>query len=318
MPKRVVPDNLKAAVLNASLDDPVLGEAYRRMAQHYEFLVSPTRPRTPQHKGKVESGVHYVQRNFMAGQQFADIAVANERLRSWVEDVAGVRRHGTTGVAPLKLFREIEEGSLLPLPVEPFGLVEIRRVKVHTDCHVTIDGSFYSAPWKLVGEELEAYIGERVVDLYQGVELITTHNRAKKKGEWHTRREHYPPEKAAYLERTPARCLEIAGGIGPETLKVVETLLEERPLDRLRAVQGILGLEKVVGSGRLEAACRRARYFGNTRYRHIKDILNAAQDQEPLPIASEDVTQLEQVVTAKRYAFARSAQELFTIEEAGR
>jgi len=54
--RRVVPDNLKAAVLEASLYDPVLGEPYRRMAQHYGFLVSPTRPRTPEHKGKVEMG----------------------------------------------------------------------------------------------------------------------------------------------------------------------------------------------------------------------------------------------------------------------
>jgi len=28
----------------------VLGEAYRRMAQHYGFLVNPNRPRTPEHK----------------------------------------------------------------------------------------------------------------------------------------------------------------------------------------------------------------------------------------------------------------------------
>jgi transposase len=80
VPKRVVPDNLKAAVVTALVYDPVLGEAYRRMAVHYDFLISPTRPRTPRHKGKVESGVHYVQRNFMAGQEFVDVTAANARL----------------------------------------------------------------------------------------------------------------------------------------------------------------------------------------------------------------------------------------------
>lgn len=45
-------DNLKAAVLEANLHDPVLGEAYRRQAQHYGFLISPNRPRTPEHKGE--------------------------------------------------------------------------------------------------------------------------------------------------------------------------------------------------------------------------------------------------------------------------
>ena len=51
VPRRIVLDNLKAAVLEASLDDPVLGDAYRRMAQHYGCLISPNRPRTPEHKG---------------------------------------------------------------------------------------------------------------------------------------------------------------------------------------------------------------------------------------------------------------------------
>src|SRR3972149_570991 len=77
VPRRIVPDNLNAPVVKALIHDPVLGEAYRRMAQHYGFVISPTRPHTARHKGKVENGVHYLQRNFMAGQDFADIRGAN-------------------------------------------------------------------------------------------------------------------------------------------------------------------------------------------------------------------------------------------------
>ena len=43
VPQRIVPDNLKAAVLKALVHDPILGEAYRRMAQHYGFVISPNR-----------------------------------------------------------------------------------------------------------------------------------------------------------------------------------------------------------------------------------------------------------------------------------
>lgn len=315
-PKRVVPDNLKAAVLVASLHDPILGEAYRRMAQHYGFLISPTRPRTPEHKGKVESGVHYVNRNFMAGQEFADIDVANERLQKWVREVAGTRCHGTTGQAPLALFNEQEKALLAPLPTYPFTLCEVRVVKLHPDCHVVIDGSFYSAPWTFVGEELEAYIGERVVEIYRGVELLTTHPRAARKGEWHTRNEHYPPEKAAYLERTPARCAEIAQGIGVATSKVVQTLLADRPLYQLRSVQAILRLEETVGKRRLEAACARALYFGDVRYRRIRDILNAALDREPLPAETSSPPCAPRANAFRQFTFARSASEFFSLEEA--
>ena len=319
VPKRMVPDNLKAAVLVASLHDPILGEAYRRMAQHYGFLISPTRPRMPEHKGKVESGVHYLKRNFMAGQQFADIDVANERLQVWVREVAGVRRHGTTGRAPLALFNERGKAALNPLPTYPFDLCEVRVVKLHPDCHVVIDGSFYSAPWTHIGKNLEAYIGERVVEIYRGVELLTTHPRATRKGEWHTRVEHYPPEKAAYLERTPERCKQIAESIGPATSKVVLMLLADRPLDRLRSVQAILRLMETVGRYRLEAACARALYFGDPRYRRIRDILNAALDREPLPEGAcpefiSGMVSLPIPPTSnalRQFAFARSAREFF-------
>lgn len=258
VPRRIVPDNLKAAVSQALVYDPVLGEAYRRMAQHYGFLISPTRPATPQHKGKVESGVHYVQRNFMAGQQFSDIDTANHRLRAWIREQAGTRDHGTTHQAPLQLFAAHEQAALQPLPAEPFTLCAVRPVKVHPDCHVVIEGSFYSVPYRYVGQTLEAYIGERVIQLFCAQELLCTHERALQPGEHHTRPEHYPAEMAEYLQRTPARCRQLAAAIGPATAQVVQVLLDDRPLDRLRSVQAILRFEQRVGARRLEAACARA------------------------------------------------------------
>jgi transposase len=304
VPGRVVPDNLKAAVLQVLVDDVVLGEPYRRMAQHYGFLISPTRPGTPRHKGKVENGIHYLQRSFMAGQEFVDIRVANERLSTWVREKAGTRRHGTTHQPPLLLFSQQEQAALLHLPADPFTLCEVKPVKVHLDCHITIASSYYSVPFRYVGQTLDAYIGERVVQLFAGQELVATHERSLKPGTWHTRLEHYPPDKAAYLERTPVRCREIASLLGPATSGVVEALLAERPLDRLRSVQGILRLQESVGTQRLEAACARALHFDAVSYREIKAILNAALDQEPLPG--------ETTVSAQgNFAFARSPQEFF-------
>ena len=116
VPRRVVLDNLKAAVIKALVLDPILGEAYRKLAQHYHFLISPNRPGTPRHKGKVENGVNYVKRNFFAGQEFVDLERANLRLKAWVMETAGVREHGTTHQAPLKLFREFEQAALQALP----------------------------------------------------------------------------------------------------------------------------------------------------------------------------------------------------------
>ena len=301
--RKVVLDNLKAAVLEAALHDPVLGEAYRRFAHHYGFLVSPNRPRTPAHKGKVESGIHFVTRSFLAGLECAELGPANRKLQEWVRERAGTREHGTTRQAPLALF-EVERSHLLPLPATPFELTDVRRAKLHRDCHVTVDGSYYSAPYRQVGKRLDVYLFERVVQLFDGRELLATHVRASTRGTWRTNPAHYPPEKAAYLEKTPQRCRELAQMVGPSTFEVVDTLLAERPLDRLRAVQAILRLGDAVGKTRLEAACTRALHYGDVRYRRIKDILNAALDQQPLPERASRPTQMA-------FAFARQAEEFF-------
>lgn len=305
VPQRVVLDNLKAGIVKALVLDPVIGEAYRQLAQHYHFLISPNRPATPWHKGKVENGVNYVKRNFFAGQEFVDIDSANRRLKTWVMETAGTRQHGTTRQSPLKLFREIEQEALQCLPDEKFDLHDIRIAKVHRDCHIVVDGCYYSAPYKLAGKEVEVHVHEHVVEIYAQNELVGTHIRATQKGEWQTRMEDYPPYKAQYLMKTPQYCLKSAMQIGPHTHRVVEHLLGDRPLDRLRSVQAIIALADRVGANRLEAACARALYFGDPHYRRIKDILNAALDRDALP---------DQVVSKPKqqtFVFSRSAQDFF-------
>lgn len=305
VPNRVVLDNLKAGVVKALVLDPILGEAYRKLAQHYHFLISPNRPRTPRHKGKVENGVNYVKNNFFAGQQFVDIESANQRLKAWVMETAGVRDHGTTHQAPLKLFHEVERERLQPLPEEAFELLEVRMAKVHSDCHIVVNNNYYSVPYPLVGKEVEVHVLERVVEIYSQHELVRTHLRAYQKGQWRTEMDDYPPYKAQYLLKTPQYCLKAAARIGTNTHAVIEHLLGDRPLDRLRSVQAILALADSVGESRLEAACARAMYYGDPHYRRIKDILNAALDREPIP---------DQVLAMPRqqsFTFSRTPQEFF-------
>lgn len=89
-------------------------------------------------------------------------------------------------------------------------------------------------------------------------------------------------------------------------------LLNDKPLERLRAVQAILGLAKSVGRQRLEAACQRALPFGDVRYRRIKQILNAALDRDPLPEVVTPPT------TGKSFTFARPSRDFFPTEPEGR
>jgi transposase len=109
VPRRIVLDNLRAAIVRAALYDPEVQRSYREFAEHYGFLIAPCRPRTPEHKGKVEQGgVHYVKRNAPAGRAFRDLGDMNRHLRGWCLETAGRRVHGTTKQVPLEVFEQVE------------------------------------------------------------------------------------------------------------------------------------------------------------------------------------------------------------------
>lgn len=307
VPEEMVIDNLKAAVLVASLSDPVLSEPYSRFARHYGFLVHPCRPGTPEHKGKVESSVHYVKRNFIASEEVADIADANKRVALWVGEEAGLRMHGTTRARPMERFLATERAALQPLPELPLNLEEIVRATVHRDCHVQARGIFYSAPYALIGRVLDVHLHHNIVQIFDGTKLITTHERSRVKGQRVTRTEHYPPEKALYMTRTRSWCRDRASGVGPHCREVIDRLLGDGPLDRLRAIQSIVGLADKYSSPRVDAACARALHFGDTSYRRIKGILSAGLDQEPIETAVQ--------LRLATFEFARGASEFFAPEE---
>jgi hypothetical protein len=83
--------------------------------------------------------------------------------------------------------------------------------------------------------------------------------------------------------RTPEHCLERASSVGPACAEVVQRLLSERPLDNRGAAGKLIGLVESVGAARVEAACRRALFFGDARYRRVKNIVVSGLENEPLP-----------------------------------
>ena len=313
VPQEIVIDNLKAAVLTASMDDPVLSQPYSRFALHYGFLVHPCRPATPQHKGKVESGVKYVQRGFLGAVDVTDIDDANRKVQAWVSEVAGLRTHGTTRTQPMARFLKTERESLMALPSTPCDLETVVVAKVHRDCHVQVQSRYYSVPHKYVGKKLDVFVYHQTVQIFDGVTLVVTHERASRKGDRVTRDEHYPEDKSRYLHRTRAWCEEQALAIGPKCREAVDQLLADRPLDRLRAVQGLLTLAQRYAPSRVEAACARALTFGDVSYRRIKTILTAGTDLEPLCVPIQ--LELIDTQTETTFAFARTGDYFFRGEE---
>ena len=302
VPNRLVIDNLKAGILKAVFENEEANRSYAELAEHYGFLIAPCRPRTPEHKGKVESGVHYVQRNFIAGREPCDLAEGNRALLAWCGEVAQ-RIHGTTKKKPCEQFAAHEKAALNPLPATAYDLALYKKVKLHRDCHVNFDNAYYSAPFRLVSQTLWVRGGLHDVRiLTQDHHCVATHPRAKEPGERVTNSEHYPREKAALLPRTPAALREEAEQIGASTLAVIAEILSHPVLDRTASAARLLALSGKHTPQRLESACGRALRFCDPRYTTVRNILTKGLEAQtpPLPQAPPAAT------------FARTARELFS------
>jgi transposase len=284
VPERIVPDNLKAAIIRDCLDEPQAQQSYRECAEHYDFLIAPCRPRTPEHKGKVEKGgIHYVKRNFLGGREPTTITKANQDVLLWCNTTAGQRVHGTTKERPLERF-EVERTALRPLPGTPYDLAVWKQVKVHRDCYVVFEKAYYSVPFRLVGQQLWVRGGCQEVQIYTSdYQLASTHPRAHRPGQRLTHLDHLPPQKVPGLTLNRDGCRKRADEIGPATREVVDVLLDHRPEDRLRTAGRLLGLAERFGPERVEAACTRALRFDDPAYITVKHILERGLDAEELP-----------------------------------
>jgi transposase len=282
VPTKLIIDNPKCAITRACYTDPEVQRSYAELAEGYGFLISPCPVKDPKKKGQVESGVKYVKNSFVPLRHFRTLTDANEQLVRWVLETAGNRDHGTTHEKPLTRFAETETHFLKPLPAVPVQISVWTQVKLHRNCHVQFEKSYYSAPYPLVGRQLWLKATDTAVNLYHDIQLVATHPREKRPGQFSTVDEHMPPEALAFKRQNSQWCLKQAETIGPECLRLIRRLFNHRVLDNLRAAQNVIRLREKYGPVRLEAACQRALHFGNAKYRIVKSILNQGLDQAPL------------------------------------
>jgi transposase len=313
VPKVIVPDNLKAAVIRAAFgvdDDPVLNRTYRELARHFGFKIDPTPPRAPQKKGKVERAGRYVKGNFLATLQSTDIHEDRRQLRHWVEEIAAKRRHGTTGRPPIELFEEQERAALLPLPRNRYELVIWKKATLHRDSHVQIDGAFYSAPWRFLTKELWVRCTPHSVAIHHENEHLHTHARVPR-GKHSTIDEHLPEHRRDLRHRSREYWIEKARGIGDEVVALAEAIFDsDDVLLQLRKVQAVVSHLEQFPKVRATRTAKRALAFGCLEYRAIKNILTKGLDLEPLPEERQDPA------WSKRARFARRPTEtLFAFEE---
>ena len=275
---KIIIDNPKCAITTACYYDPQVQRSYEAFAQEYGFIISACPPRDPKKKGRVESGVKFVKRNFLPLRNFKSLQDANSQLQAWILGTAGNRTHGSTFKKPLSQFIEIEKPLLKPLPTVPVEIAIWRKVLLHKNCHIRYLKNYYSAPYQLYDKELWIKVTSTTVSIYYQYEVVAVHVRLFKAGEYSTCNAHLPPKAQAFFTMDKDWCLEQSKVIGSSVHLAVQKLLSDGTRDLLRSAQGVIKLGSNYGNLRLESACRRAIYWDSVSYKSIREILKSGAD----------------------------------------
>jgi len=261
VPRTLVIDNLKAAVHQADWYDPEVHPKLQAFAAHYGTVFLPTRPYTPQHKGKVEAGIKYVKRNALQGKVFTSLDEQNAHLLDWEQHVADTRIHGTTKRQVGQVFEQLERPALLPLPRERFPHFHEARRAVHRDGHVEVDKAYYSVPPEYVTRRLWVRWDSRLVRVFNDRwEQVALHAKCEP-GRFRTAAEHIPREKVSAVERGTDALLRQVAAIGPQARQWAAAVLQARGVEGVRVLVGLKALAARHSTSDIDRACLQALAF---------------------------------------------------------
>jgi transposase len=290
IPALAVPDNTKTGVTKAHRYDPDLNPTYYNFALHCGFGIVPARPYRPRDKAKVENAVQVAQRWIVAALRHRKFFALDE-LNDAIRELLGKlnhrpfrKREGSRAT----VFQAVDKPALKPLPTEPFDLSEWSRARVNIDYHVTFDSNLYSVPYNLVHELIEIRSTPTTVEILHKGTRVASHLRSRGRAQAVTNEEHRPKSHRAHLEWTPSRMVHWAETIGPNTARLFERIMDDKPHPEMgyRGCLGIIRLAQKYSTQRVEAAAERALLTGACRYKSVESILKNSLDRQPLTPSS--------------------------------
>ena len=305
VPRALVPDQLRSAVSEPDAYESGINRTYQELARHYGTAVVPARPARPKDKGKVERAVLTAQRWILARlrhETFFSLADLNARSAELLADVNARPQKHLGGVSRRELFERIERGTLLALPSTRFEPSSWRGAKVNRDYHVELERHYYSVPYVLVGERVEARLTAQGVEIFLRGQRVAAHARSYEPYRMTTDPAHRPRNHAAWVEQDPGGLLAWAAGVGVHAEAYMRRLLDAdgnfHADTRWRSGCGLRRVGSKYGADRTERACEIALRLGGRSYKPVANILKHGRDKhepsqspstEPMPIAHNQV-----------------------------
>ena len=283
VPRRVMIDNLKSAVL----DHPVGGPArfhprYLELAAHFGFEPVACPLRQAHHKGRVERSVGYIKHNLLDGLEIAGLPSLEAEGRRWLDEVANVRVHRDTRRAPAELFAAEEKPALRPLPLAAFDTSVTLPVRANRQFRVEFDGNRYSVPSEHAGQVLTLKACADRLLFYDRHNLVAEHMRSYDRARDVCDPDH---ERRLLVERRRARSQQLYRRFLLLTPKAdaFYAHLTQRRLNPLVHLRKIVALAELYGAAPVGQAIEDAIHFQAFSAEYILNILQQRDRQQPPP-----------------------------------
>ena len=173
-PKEIVVDNMMTAVTERAGSIIRFNESFLDFLVRFKITPLACNIRSPHEKGKVENCIKYIRHNFWPLRSFGDLVDVQNQVLTWLETVANVRMHQTTGERPVDRFLK---HALRPLPEVLPDCREILSPLVHKDFGIRFDGNIYTVPPWTIGKTITMKADNEVVQLYYKDKSIAVHPR---------------------------------------------------------------------------------------------------------------------------------------------
>ena len=178
--REIVVDNMLTAVIERQGRLIRFNDAFLTFLIPFKMVPIACNPGAPHEKGKIESVIKYLRQNFWPLRTFAGLCEVNNQVRNWLDTVANVRIHKTTGMRPLDRLTDVR---LRPLPELLPDCRETQTLKVYKDFAVRFDGNTYTAPPWAIGKHVTLKADQTTVTLLYQLKKIAVHNRCWQRGQ---------------------------------------------------------------------------------------------------------------------------------------
>ncbi len=282
-PRRIIFDNLKAAVVNGSGRNACLHPEFLALCGHFCLEPIACARRDPESKGIVEAKVRYVKHNALQGrseelttwQDYRQLAVR------WRDEVANVRIHQATGERPIDRFEQ-ERSCLRPLPGLPFDTDEIVTAVVTSHARVIFDGNRYSVPPDVVGKPviIRASV-DHVRVVHEGRE-IACHERSYARGQRILQATHQLQALEKHRQAGRRQLEETFDALG-EAARQFHLKLQSRPVKTAHHLRRLLNLVRLYGRQEVLAAIALAHQYQTYDAAYVETILLQERRRRELP-----------------------------------